>query len=188
MINFFKNLLNCSIGYGEESLAPNYGFIVPHTRENQGAKTWDGKYSEYIYYSLMISDLNFPFTTRDAKGVTGAAKNLASRYCNVSIEPHFNSFNGKAHGAEILILAGDEVSRMYAERFLEMFEDMYMNRRIRGVKEISPGGRGYKNLKQARKYMQASVLPELFFGDNPNDFLDVERQVRFWGYALKSDV
>lgn len=175
-----------TIGYGEgDPVALKWGVIIPHTRAAQGAQSWDGKYSEYIYGNLMASQLGLPHATRDTGGVIGAARGLTSAGVTASLEPHYNAFNGRAHGAEILVLDGDEISYMYAERMLEEFEDLFPGRRIRGVKEIAYGGRGYRNLADARKAMKVALLSELFFGDNREDWLSVESQANFWKTQIK---
>jgi hypothetical protein len=175
-----------SIGYGEgEDLILKWGVIVPHTRRAPGASSWDGKYNEYVYGNLLANQLDLPYATRDEGGVAGAASALARAGVTASLEPHYNAYNGRAHGAEILVMEGDEISYMYAERMLEEFAEVFPSRRIRGVKEIGRGGRGYNNLRLARKHMKVALLSEMFFGDNREDWLPVEDQAKFWKGQIK---
>lgn len=179
-------------GYGE---GPNpfykYGFIIPHTRKSQGATSHNGIYSEYNYALSMLKDprlLHYHRFTRDDGGVAGAAKRLKEKGVNFSIEPHFNAYNGGAHGYEILVLKGDKKSEDQARLMLDYFASIYPGRRARhdnGIKLIEKGDRGYYNLVAAKKYMDVAILSELFFGDNAIDFIKPEEQGRFWANTLQ---
>jgi len=193
-----------TIGYGEGVLKPSqWGIIIPHSITKQGALAYNG-ISEY-YYACRIGQtvLNdgslphglgvvnkrlseiFPIETRNKSGVSGAAHKLAhSHSVNASLEPHFNSFNGKVSGAEILVLDKDYESIHKAEMILEYFSVCFPERRVRGVKKVKKGDRGYKNLRDARKHMDVSLLSELFFGDNHNDYMEPETQAKFWAECL----
>jgi hypothetical protein len=168
-------------GYGEgEAIKLKWGFIIPHTPKAQGAMSWDDKYSEFVYASIMLRQMDAYSATR-INGIDGAAKELLRLGRNASIEPHFNAFNGFAKGAMILVLKGDTYSKMQAELILDQFAGKFPDRRIRGVKEVWKHDRGYKNLYLAKKHgMQAALLTELFFGDSPSDWLPVEDQANFW--------
>lgn len=188
-----EKVLKCfrarSYGYGDRPFTPQWGIIIPHTMKAQGAVTYDGIYTEYVYGTIMIPMIGVPFAKRDENGVYGAAKDLRSVKVNATIEPHFNAFNGRAAGAEILILREDGLSRHYAELFLDIFKETYPSRKIRGVKEVGPRDRGYSNLLNSKKVgMEVAILSELFFGDNPKDFLLPEDQATYWRDCLDSNI
>ena len=172
------------IGFGEEAPIPlSWGIIIPHNHTQQGA-VGVKNHSEYIYGVLLAESLGMKYATRDLSGVKGAARELFRHDRNASIEPHFNAFNRRVKGAEILVMEGDSESKYYAEMFMELFADMFPERKIRhgnGIKEVRRGNRGFYNLKTARNNgMEVSLLPELFFGDNHGDWMSVSEQAKFW--------
>lgn len=188
MFECFKNKSN---GYGEgEDVVLSWGFINPHTSVSGGAVTHDKTMNEYKYGLHMLHNLNFPFETRDEGGVAGACKRLKKAGVTATIETHFNGFNGKASGAECLVLKGDSESEHYARLFMNMFSDVYPRRKLRhdrGIKLVKSGDRGYTNLKVARRYMKVAILSELFFGDNPSDFMSFVDQSKFWHHVLTTE-
>ena len=161
---------------------PVWGIINPHLKNKPGAVSHDRKYSEYIYGAIMIPEINKPWDTRDNGGVSGAVKRLVKNYkINASLEPHYNAFNRKAKGFEILVLKGDKLSEKYAKMFLDAFADKYPERANRGIKRIGYGGRGYNNLVAAKRAgAKIALLSEMFFGDNINDWLEPIEQGTFW--------
>ena len=175
--------------YGSgEPFIPTWGIIVPHTQASQGASSWDSIYTEYLYGLALVNLLPVPWGTRNNKGVYGAAKTLKERGCTCSLEPHFNAYNKRAHGAEILVMKGDDLSAKYARLFIEQFSDTYSDRRIRhgdGIKWVGKGDRGYRNLHSAKLGgMKVAILTELFFIDNPIDFINPSDMADFWKDAL----
>ncbi|WP_373092922.1 N-acetylmuramoyl-L-alanine amidase, partial [Zhongshania sp.] len=145
--------------------------IVGHTATAMGAQTLDGKMSEYNYNFLAAQRVGLPYARRDFGGRKGAAKKMGQMGVDVSVELHCNAYNGKAHGAEILVLAGDYKSRAYAEDMLESYCTRF-KKRSRGVKEIGRGGRGYYNLKYVKDAgVQVVLLIEPFFIDNEDDYI-----------------
>jgi len=168
--------------HGEgESFQPIWGYIIPHIDEAQGAETKKGL-SEYSYGG-MIANYNNNFIAwddRDDGGVKSATKRLVAHGINATFEDHKNAYNHKVGGAEILIIKGDELSKFHAERILEAFALKFPDRNIRGVKEMRKGGRGYNNLLLAKKGgADVALLGELFFIDNPNDFIDPKVYAEF---------
>lgn len=159
---------------------PLWGIIVPHERKAQGARTHSSVYPpvyEYGYGLQLATYLSdrIPHKTRDSAGVYGAAKALLDIGCNATLEPHCNAFNGKAEGYEILVMAGDSLSKEYALNIISAFQTKYPERRKRqgdGVKEVKKGERGYYNLKNAKDAgVEVALLSELFFIDNIKDFM-----------------
>ena len=173
----------------EVTIAPfkglKWGVIVPHTEKAKGA--YGNNTNEYDYGLKLAKAIGLPYETRDAGGVGGATKRLKARGVTATLEPHKNAYNGKAKGYEILILKGDERSKIEALHFIKLFEDKYPNRYKRngnGIKEVSKGDRGYYNLTAARQYMQVALLSEMFFIDNPHDYLSPFVMGEFWKKAL----
>jgi len=178
-----------SFGYGEVPFIPSWGAIIPHSEAAQGAQAFNSTYTEYIYGTIMVPMMDIPFTFRDKVGIKGAARILKEQGVNASIEPHFNAFNGRVKGAEMLVLSSDGLSKHYAELFLDIFKEDFPERRIRGVKEVSPGDRGYTNLLKCKQAgMKVAILSELFFGDNNEDWLAPDEQAKYWRSCLGSDI
>ena len=174
-------------GYGEkpDSLL-KWGIIVPHTRERQGATSFDGEVSEYMYghrLAKLLSDFA-PSATRDNDGIRGAVQSLRDLGCNASLEPHFNSYNGNVRGAEILCLKGDHTSAEFASLLIDDLKQTWPHRTIRrqnsgGIKWVAEGDRGFYNLYTARKLgMKVALLSELFFGDTPVDWMEPTDQAK----------
>jgi len=184
----FKCFRARSYGYGEaRQFIPRWGFIIPHRRDSPGAVSYDNRYSEYLYGTIMVPAIGLPYRTRDEGGVRLASKQLRGESVNATIEPHFNAYNGKVEGAEMLVIRSDGLSRHYAELFLDIFRETFPHRRIRGVKEVGPGDRGYRNLLESKKSgMEVAILSEMFFGDNIADFLSPEEQTEYWRDCLES--
>lgn len=180
-----------SIGYGEgESFKPKWGIIVPHTLKSGGAATKDGSFNEYRFCLKMLGfmGIKVPFETRDLGGVYGAAKKLSKKGVNASIEPHKNAYNGKTEGFEVLYIDGDQTSREEALKLVEEFKRVFPTHKIRrgnGLLPIKKGGRGYNNLKHAKKFFRISLLVEAFFIDNNKDWISPEKMGNFWEEFLK---
>ena len=178
-----------SYGYGERAFVPRWGMIIPHTQAAQGAMSYDDTYTEYVYGSVMVPMVNVPFALRNSGGVKEAAKKLNSLGVNATIEPHYNAFNGMVRGAEILVLQEDGLSKHFAELFLDIFKESYPDRKIRGVKEVKPGDRGYSNLLKSKQAGNTvAMLSEMFFGDNFEDWLAPNEQAAYWRDCLGSNV
>lgn len=176
-----------SHGEGKKEFVPSWGIIIPHTKVKPGASSYDRKYSEYQYAKEMAGIIALPNATRDKGGVYGAASNLISRGVNCTIEPHFNAYNGHVSGSEILVLKGDKLSEHYARLFIEDFCNKYNRtpRHDNGIKFVSRGDRGYRNLVAAKDAgAEVAILTEMFFGDNYDDHLPFQEQAIFWENSL----
>ena len=186
---FKRNYHKPSREYGShgegEQFKPAWGIIVPHLDRAGGAETPSGRWNEYKYGLHMAKFMDKAHATRDEGGVYGAAKELKKYGCNASLEPHKNAYNGKANGYEILILKGDHLSKHYAELFLEEFSRKYPQRKNRGIKEMTKGGRGYKNLIDAKRAgMEVALLSEMFFIDVAGEWLEPHVMGKFWEEVL----
>lgn len=156
-----------------------WGRVICHTSASQGANTilhgqviTENAYCKGIYQLMKIFT---PVGNRDLGGIKGAYDALAKKGCNATLEFHLNAFNTKAEGYEVLILKGDTTSRIYAEALLDMMEEKYPDRVRRGIREVEYGQGGYKNLKTSRDNGSlVAILPELFFLDNPDEFINAQ--------------
>ena len=166
----------------------NWGFIVPHTKRAGGAVSREKGINEYEYGLKLVKLLKWPWDTRDKGGVFGAASRLRKKGVNATIEPHKNAFNGKAHGFELLVMKGDDLSGEVARHICEAFQEKYPNRKLRydnGIKWSKPGDRGYGNLKAAKDAgIDVVILSESFFIDNPKEWITHQEMAKFWRDVL----
>jgi len=175
-----------SIGYGEaEPFKFVWGIIVPHTLKSGGASSRTHKINEYKFCLKMVLFMvrKVWYETRDIGGVYGAAERLSKKGVNASLELHKNAYNKKAYGFEVLYLDGDQTSKEEALKLVEEFKRVFPTHRIRrgnGLLPIKKGGRGYNNLKNAKKFFNVSLLVESFFIDNDNDWISPEEMASFW--------
>ena len=186
---FKKDYRKPSRDYGShgtgESFKPVWGYVVAHGEGSDlGCFSHDKKWSETTHGEAVAVLTELPWEDRkEGRGVSGACRNLKKMGCNASWEDHRNAYKYpkvKAEGYEILYLAGDELSKKYAEIILEEFARRYPGRKNRGLKAIKKGGRGYRNLLAAKKAgMDVALLGELFFLDNPRDFLSPKAVAEF---------
>ena len=183
---FKKDYSKPSRDYGShgegENFTPVWGYIVPHTKNAQGAETPDNKWSEYKHgQSVAVKNaVVIPWDDRDSGGVRPAVERLVSKGVNATWEDHRNAYRGTTGGAEILYIHGDDLSKYHAEMILDAFKAKYPDRNIRGAKAKRKGDRGYNNLLAAKKGgADVALLGELFFIDNPNDYLSPDEVAEF---------
>ena len=169
---FFKKL------FGEKKIDySSHGklaFVVGHERGAPGAYGVKplGRY-EYDWsrdLGIMVNELaakrgiEARMFFRDGIGIKGAYRSVKQWKPDVTLESHFNAFNSKAQGTETLI--GSSQSKRWGEIVHKnVCEAFSRNGNSRGVKLITPGGRGYLNLTQ----IHTSCLIEPFFGDNTEE-------------------
>lgn len=165
-----------------ENFKPIWGYIVPHTKDAQGAETPDNKWSEYKHGQAVAvkNAVVIPWDDRDNGGVSGAVKRLVSKGVNATWEGHLNAYRGDTAGMEILYIHGDDLSKHYAELIIDAFRIRYPDRNIRGLKAKRKGDRGYNNLRDAKRSgADVALLGELFFIDNPDDYLSPDEVAEF---------
>ena len=100
-----------------------------------------------------------------------------SKKLDVSLELHFNAYDGEAHGAEIVV-ASQKTAQTLGNAFQEATKAFYPDRALRGVK-LKTGGRGY--LFNANQKCPSGIY-EPFFGDSPEwyDYAeDVEKEAAY---------
>lgn len=91
---------------------------------------------------------------------------------DVVVEPHFNAFNGKATGVEVLIADNaNERSKAMAKELVDGYARI-MGIPNRGVKTESQSARGRLGLMRKKG---AVVLTEICFIDNPSDMAAYDR-------------
>lgn len=91
---------------------------------------------------------------------------------DVVVEFHFNAFNGKATGTEVLIAnSANERSKSMAKELVDGYSRI-MGIANRGVKTESQSARGKLGLMRKKG---AVCLPEICFIDNPNDMKTYDR-------------
>jgi len=151
--------------------------IVGHSLFEQGAELHGGG-SEYLY-NKRIAELMFSYARanyasldlrlvfRDGIGMSGAYAEAARLEPDACLELHFNAANTRARGTETLC-SPDAVDREFAavvqEAACAVFERGGLSR---GVKVLSRGARGARNVYALPGY--ANCLIEPFFGDNAED-------------------
>lgn len=86
---------------------------------------------------------------------------------DVDIELHFNAFNHKVTGHEVLHYRGSSGGRYFARRLSNSFI-RYLPNQSRGLKPISYGERGSYGLKIGKSY---SLISEPFFKHKLMDYM-----------------
>lgn len=162
--------------------------IVGHSKTSQGAVAYNGL-TEYEFnkdvantmleYNSKYSKIHFDVEYRDKNGFTGIINRVVDSgiLYDMSIELHFNSFNGTARGCECLVMdenvddrcvifadiLTDSLSREYGikERRVLYKDVPGWSRKIYidGVRLVSNGDRGYANLYQVN--IKAGILVNL---------------------------
>jgi len=142
--------------------------IIPHNFKKQGASTpeaplgYDQSITEYTYAQQELL-FSHSMTTQECQ-----------------IELHKNAFNNESRGAMILVLKGDLDSGLTAKKIVDAF-CLKFHRRNRGVKLLEEGDRGYRNLKTMKdKGAKCAMLSELFFIDNPYEWIEPQEMGKFW--------
>lgn len=161
--------------------------IVPHTKDAPGAKGIDLP-PEYHYMIDLYALMKFPKEIesrvfyRDQVGIHGAYRQVKSwfeqsplRAC-AAVECHYNaapeSVKGKAQGTEVLYCDEKDlpwVNEKYLAKTVLNDICKTLGSRSRGIKTRpqSSGEAGWYSVNQFAEY--PSILPELFFGDHPED-------------------
>jgi N-acetylmuramoyl-L-alanine amidase len=153
--------------------------IIGHNKISKGAKGVDPiKEHEYDFNSKFAIDLYRYARSNlldckifDKSGtINGEVYDLVNKYLDqdigCSIELHFNAANGKAQGTETLYVRDED------KEFATVIQEsmcLTLGRKFktnRGVKQLTPEDRGYKNLVHL---VFEGVLIEPAFADNKDD-------------------
>ena len=167
----------------------NWGYIVPHTKKAQGAvlkgadgSTIESEYGLGLKIATELDNLGSILSeTRDIGGVYGASRRLIGLGCKFSLEDHKNAFNKSVGGFEVLVLKGQQRSKIAAELLVETFVERLPNIKLRasnGIKFLNSKDRGATNLRDAHNAgMEICLLPEPFFIDNIDDWIPTKMLV-----------
>jgi len=161
-------------------------FIIGHTESSgQGAGAVAPlNQSEFVYNSDIASRAqsygqarghNIEVFTRPSRGYSGiveAYEEVKDFEPDCAMELHFNAFNGRVRGSEILLASANDLSGTYEVQLSRLLQDGMMTvfgrrgRQDRGLKERprTTRERGWFNVNQTKLF--PSVLLEPFFGDN----------------------
>lgn len=145
--------------------------IIGHTKKAQGATSYKGV-SEYVWngkvaqemkaYAKTLPNIDVEVYTRDAAGVSGAAKLAKAWGADICMELHFNAFSKAAYGCEILVLKGDVESAKHADLLTDLLAKHYgfKERKVThilqnefdgdGVYETVSGNAGHGNLASVK--------------------------------------
>lgn len=150
-------------------ISKKMALLVGHDKLNQGALAYTGE-TEYVFNSYIAK-----LVDRGFKRVLGAAgyelfivdktgvpenvliKRLADNEVWAAVELHFNSFDGKARGCEVLISKNSprfNLAFRQADKFSDLLEREFgvFQRHGDGVKVIEKGARGSRVLSSLDKH------------------------------------
>ena len=181
--------------FPNKSKIKKVAIIIGHGNGDSGAVSWDEKRNEFEYNSIVahlvanstLHGKEVRLFWRGKGGISGVAAEAVAWNPNLSIELHLNSYNGEAHGCEVLVLNGDSKSGTMARSFTSAFCSRFSRvvRRELGVNWISSGDRGAASLKGVSAIEQ-SILVEPFFIDNKNEWIEPISYANFLIDWLKS--
>ena len=157
------------------------GLIVGHTKKSPGANVVSTIQSSEYFYNRQVAEKLEDIGAvdlvvyRDGIGIAGACKAIVESDVDLSIELHCNAANVLAVGCEALYYtnASKKIATIFCTDLCHEFK-----RKNRGAKYVVENGRGILNL-QLLSDIPYSILVEPFFGDNPNDYIEVEDYVNF---------
>lgn len=110
--------------------------------------------------------------SRGYSGIEAAYESVKNFEPDCVIELHFNAYNGRVRGSEVLLSSAGDADWTYEIQLARLLQDGMMavfgkrGRQDRGLKERprTTRERGWYNVNQTRLF--PSVLLEPFFGDN----------------------
>jgi N-acetylmuramoyl-L-alanine amidase len=154
--------------------------IVGHTEKKPGAFSPFLKKHEYKYnteFARLIrgeaerASLSCSIHFRDKGGVSGAYIDAVKSEPACIIELHFNAFNTRVSGSEILINERDDEPGLKERELATTLQNRIastLGNTNRGIKSrSSKGERGFYSLSRTSKI--PSMILEPFFGDNDSD-------------------
>ena len=186
---FGKNNPTPSAPTKPESPTPEYtpkpgikiALVRGHGGNDSGAT---GNGTNEVEYNTWAMDYVAKYSKRNLKLFKASSSMdaiVASRSFSpdITIQLHLNSFNGQAHGCEVLVLNGDTKSYPIAEKFSKELTQRF-NRKMRGDKGkkiLDGSGRGAGSLYATKSGVK--ILVEPFFIDNKTDFIPKELYAKF---------
>lgn len=148
------------------------GIVIGHNWKEPGA------YSDYFdenefhfwkdYTHRLLMPVGEVFYHTDNSSYSGRQAQMADRTKDMDLvfELHFNSFNTKAGGSEVVIYKGNKITKELGELFISKM-GLYMGYDKRSVKEVDRDtDRGYGFLQKTKGN---AIILEPFFGDNDSD-------------------
>ena len=120
------------------------------------------------------------------KSVARQAKEINS---DITICMHFNSYNSKVQGCEVLILdTKSDLDNLVADKITDCLNEVYAfnERHDDGVFVISSSHAGYGMLNELRKVGACAVLIEPMFADNKNSSVIFEDEQKYVQTLLNS--
>ena len=158
--------------------------VVGHEKGRPGAGLHGGGH-EYQYNSkvaekakafadeVLFDELEVFVVYRDGIGIGGAYEKVKDIDPDAVIELHFNAFNKRVIGTELLYHDDKDkdpsLERAFAEHVLDGLYRLFRpgvkgkDRRLRGAKDLPKGHRGWYNVSRVLDF--PSILVEPFFGD-----------------------
>ena len=162
------------------------GICIGHSREgDNGAIAADDVTSEWHFWHAIgyLIKKAIPACEHDVRvfesyagrsyteAMTDIARQLREMGADLAIELHFNAWNAKASGYEVLHWHKSRMGRLFAQALnkaqADTLNEWGMPFPNRGVKPIGVSGRGSQFL---RKTHCPAVIWEPFFGDNPDEW------------------
>lgn len=162
--------------------------MIGHSLKSPGASLHGGGH-EYGYNKkvaqaaekyakeAMFDEIEVFLIYRDGIGRTGAYEKAKDLDPDCVIELHFNAFNKRVVGTELLFDdEGDrdpQLEKAFAIHFLDAIYKVFRpnaqgkDRALRGAKDLERGDRGWVNVSRVMDC--PSVLIEPFFGDTPSE-------------------
>lgn len=179
-------------------------FVIGHDEKAKGATSKhliEGKeisefdfWKEFVLKNLLDHGDIFVHESISSYDKKQRATAEKTKYYDLVIEFHFNSFNGKAQGVEALHYYKNNKTQAISEMFSQLVNEK-MNIKLRGMNGATPSssGNGYGFLYHTKKW---AILLEPFFGDNKSDckkfdeklFKEVIVETIAYAKKLKGDV
>ena len=146
-------------------------FIIGHNEKNQGAYSEILKVTEWGLYKSLTSELlqMGDVYTHDSliesytKRMKDTASKINTQDYDLVVALHFNMFNGKASGCEVLFIS--EKGRVFGSNFCHYYTES-TGTKNRGAKKVERGGRGFEEIFNPKA---PAILVEPFFGDSETD-------------------
>lgn len=164
------------LGYMDQNKL-RLAIIVGHEKKSPGAKLYGTNMYEYQFHTktaqMMAEEAKRtgriePIVIfRDGIGIEGTYKKAMAEKCDVAIELHFNAYNGEVAGTSTLCSPDNndiEFAHIIQNAMCRVFN---RNGLSRGVRTLSRGSRGSRNVFSFPNGYNCLIEP--VFGDNPKE-------------------
>ena len=144
--------------------------VIGHTEKSQGAYSDYFQMHEWKFFNSFIGKLkevgdvyfHNPKISSYRQRMKSTANELNKKNYDMVLCLHFNAFNGRASGTEVLCVS--EKGAIIGTNFNAYMAKLGLKNR--GVKKLNSNSRGYSEIFHPQA---PAVILEPFFGDNPND-------------------